>query len=241
MAPPPAFSQPSDGASGSLSASQSKAAESTAPHSGAPEQMDETCAAYEKAYMEPYLLSGLFNLNFSRQDHSAFVAEDAQKPGVWPGAAALICWFEDDTGDEQMHAYWTKYYAAGPEPAPETDGIPAKIVDDVLTAHFELTAEELHAYMANDSGTYQPDRDVYLYYGGRGGICPVCVVTDAEKEGDTVTLRYAFYEVESTLPEGAVPARLSSGTLTVLEQADGGFVYLANQSTRRRRNQMIRM
>ncbi len=119
------------------------------------------------------------------------------------------------TGRTIMDAY--------PEPyTPGTEypyAVPAEEVDGTLTAHFPVTAEQLHLLSA-----YDPQRQVYAWQGFWGGtdfrVPEVVSKTDNPDGSFTLAVDFVgmgFYETGERCE------------LTVRDRADGGWEYLSNR------------
>ena len=140
----------------------------------------------------------------------------------------------DETDLSSIHWEWTfegllmartgrTIMDAYPEPyTPGTEypyAVPAEEVDGTLTAHFPVTAEQLHLLSA-----YDPQRQVYAWQGFWGGtdfrVPEVVSKTDNPDGSFTLLVDFVgmgFYETGERCE------------LTVRDRADGGWEYLSNR------------
>lgn len=170
------------------------ASEPEPPISGTPEQNLE----YYRQYLEPISYGSLLRCDFGpgRLDSLA--------------GAPMMFAFEDLTGPEKMREYGELYGAAYPQ----------QVVEDCLTAYFEVTPEELRTALL--ARYYRPEEQVYYYEGGRGGGPQEVTVTASRRSGDLLELDYAIANLDMDTGEMAVNL---TGTLTV-RPGETGWQYV---------------
>ena len=164
---------------------------------GTPEENE----AYAEAYLRPVAAGTLLRTDFGPGNMQTLYG------------SVLIHAFEDLTGTEQMEQYWAEY-----------DGdFPREVVEDCLTAHFDLTPEDLRENLLE--GLYLPEEDVYRYYGGRGGG-PVDVQVDASRRtGDQLELDFSILTAGV---DGYEMVPSSRGTMVLRLGEDGSWKYIQN-------------
>jgi hypothetical protein len=206
------------GEEGSLASSQSGTPEASQSASQSPDSAQGGSAAsgetvegtpeenevYAEAYLKPVAAGLLLRTDFGPGNMQT----------LW--GSVLIQAFEDLTGREQMEKYWAEY-----------DGdFPQEVVEDCLTAHFDLTPEDLRENLL--ASCYLSEEEVYQYYGGRGGG-PVDVRVDASRRtGDLLELDFTILTVGMG-DDGDELSPFSRGTMVIRLGEDGSWKYLQNQ------------
>lgn len=178
------------------------------PESSSPSQPEQSAGIseenlqYQQQYLEPVRYSSFLWLDFG--------------PGELDNLAGspMIFAFEDLTGSEQMLAYWDTYQA----------DLPREVVEDCLTAYFDVTPEQLRGQLLADR--YSPSQQTYHYEGGRGGGPVEVEVTASRRTGDTLELDYNILTL-STDETSMVPT--SAGTITIRVEGETGWKYISNR------------
>lgn len=157
--------------------------------------------AYCRKYLEPVYAGSILRVSFG--------------PGEMEAAAnaPLIYAFEDLTGGEKMREYWEQY---GPS-------FPREVVEDCLTARFDVTPEQLRDLLAD---YYRPEEQVYYYEGGRGGGPQEVEVTASRREGGTLELDYNILNAAGMDDDEMIPT--TTGTITLRVEGEE-WKYLENR------------
>jgi len=167
----------------------------------ASQDIPEEALQYRQQYLDPILHSPLLQINFG--------------PGEMDGLAGipLIFAFEDLTGGEQMKVYWDTYQA----------DFPRELVEDCLTAHFDVTPDQLREQLLTDY--YLPDKQAYHYEGGRGSGPREIEATASRRDGDTLELDYTILNLSMDEDE-MIP--YLTGTITIRIEGES-WKYISNQ------------
>lgn len=106
-----------------------------------------------------------------------------------------------------------------------TEVYPAELVEDTLTAHFNVTAEQLRA-SAEGKSKYRYHEGAYEFGTGYGGVGLIGAVTGFREEGDRLELEYSWFENDGM---GQPGEKTQSGVLTIRFLPEGGWKYEANR------------
>ena len=112
---------------------------------------------------------------------------------------------------------------------PEVEIYPAQVVEDTLTAHFSVTADQLRETARGQSrNRYDAEAGIYEFGTGYGGMGPIGAVTGYREEGDVLELDYSWFDIGEA---GTAGEKGQSGVLTIRFLPDGGWKYEANHVT----------
>lgn len=102
---------------------------------------------------------------------------------------------------------------------------PAKLVEDAVMAHFNVTAEQRRA-CCDARNRYDASAGTYRLGAGYGGAGDIGAVAGVREDGDLLELEYGWFENEGA---GAAGARLQSGVAAIRLLPGGGWKYLSNR------------
>ena len=173
-----------------------------------PPKMTPENQDYYNKYLRVWGLENPFQNDFSEQNPP----KDFEPFLLYGGCARLE--FEGDM---------EKYSESRPFP-----DIPATQVEAVIARHFPVTAEQFRVEverMGVERMSYDPQKDVYHFEGGYGGVGVYGVVTNSSREGDLITLDCDWYGGWGDSP-------VFSNKVTIrLGEKKNDFFYLSNVVT----------
>lgn len=173
------------------------------------ENSTEELENYYKTYLELWTFYNPFTENFS-----------GGKPEI--GNTELLfnsCWGLDYRKENPGADNWLdKLYEVA-----DSDGyFPAELVEKTIMKYFNYTANEIRS---SAGSLYNSGKDAYLFQGGFGGGGYICKVTQATKDGSTLSLKSDWYDVEGNYS-------FSADTQIDLKE-DGSWIYTSNSVSKK--------
>lgn len=105
--------------------------------------------------------------------------------------------------------------------------VPQQYVEDVLTAYFALTPEDIRQICAQQ---YNAETQSYTCYFGLGGGPTMFIIDKTEQNGNVLTIDYIIYGPNPGESDEILFSPYLMGTLKVRESGED-FTFLANTST----------